>query len=153
MIIIAFCTLAVALFFLIEGGRGIVHGLRSVNWPITTAEVISSEIVELSSAGGSSMYKSVIYFEYEVDGLTVQNCDGSVALNQQESLSWGKANAVVKKYPVGKKIDICYYPKRRDVACVASEAGLSLAPFVMVTASSLFLYLGLIILKMSTPIG
>lgn len=147
--IFAIFVLVWALLFFIEGVRGILRGLQSVNWPVARATVVSSEIVEKKSGGGDTVrYQSKIHFEYEVGGILITNSDGTVALNSVDSLSWGKAHNLVKRYPVGKSVDVCYYPKRVDVACIASEAGLSLAPFLLIIASSLFLYCGLILMKL-----
>lgn len=148
--IFALFILVWSFLFLVEGVRGILRGLQSVNWPVVNATVVSSEIVEVKSGGGDTVrYQSKIHFEYEVDGLLIVNSDGAVALNNGDSLSWSKAHTVVKRFPIGKRVDICYYPKRIDVACVASEAGLSLTPFLCIISSSMFLYYGLMILKMA----
>lgn len=148
--IFALFILIWSVLFFVEGVRGVLRGLQSVNWPVVSATVVSSDIVEVKSGGGETVrYLGKIHFEYEVDGIHIVNSGGTVALNTGDSLSWGKANQLIKRYPVGKKIDICYYPKRVEVACVASEAGLSLTPFVLIVASSLFLYYGLVLLKMA----
>ncbi len=145
--IFALFTLLASLLFFVQGVRGVIRGLQSSSWPVVTAEVVSSEI-RSQHTGGTETFVPQVYYAYEIGGERVTNRTGTVSLGGSESISWSKANRTLKRYPQGKVVDVCYHPQKNDLSCVASEAGLTIRPLVLIIGSSVFFYYGMTMLKM-----
>lgn len=149
MSIFVLFTLLSSIVFFVEGFRGLLHGFQSVNWPVVNATIISSHVEEVKTGGGSntSTFIAKIHYVYEIQGRIIKNGSGTISLNSSGSSSWRKAHTIVNRFPVGKKVDICHHPRKLELSCVASEAGFTITPLVLFAASSVFLYLGLVLLR------
>ncbi len=104
-----FCALGI--LALTSGMQKIWRGYASERWPTAPGEVVSSKAV--SESGG---YSPQILYQYTVTGAkhfsNVRRF--GTAQNQTEE----KANEILSRYPVGKRVAVAYFPTDPDVAAL-----------------------------------
>ncbi len=83
-------------------------------WPQADGEIISSEI--RSGASGTydnpnTVFKADVVYSYEVGARERRN--NKIVVGGQLELSWkSKAEALCRRYPVGKKVVVHYNPRK-----------------------------------------
>ena len=116
---------------------GAATAIRSLGWPATTGEIISSQVCESYSRSGTGYYPCVKY-RYSVDGRSFEG--DSIGGDPPAPGDRERAELALLKYPVGSQVKVFFNPGSPGEAClepgavslntyVAIAAGLGIAAF------------------------
>lgn len=129
---------SVAYFF---GLPIVTQAKASLEWPQVSGVVTSSE-VESHRGDDGTVYSSEVTYDYTVEGKTMS---GDVVYfgDNVRSSSKSTASTTVKKYPVGKEIQVHYSPDSHD-KCVI-EPGTTWSSYFILIFGSIFGVVGLLV--------
>jgi len=126
LIVMGLIFAAVGIGVLIWGVMTVKNAYASSSWPTTTGKIVESRVDHRRSSSGSRSSSSTTYhaeigYTYTVDGNTY---DGDrVSFGEYGSSNSSHARSVVRRYPVGQSVEVCYDPADPTSACL--EAGVS----------------------------
>ena len=81
--------------------------LRSTGWPVTEGVISSGEIRSRSGGKGGKTYSAAISYDYRVSGAAYTST--RLAYGVMDS-TYPRAQAVLKRYPIGSKVEVHYAP-------------------------------------------
>lgn len=142
LLFLSIAFIGVSSLFLVRSVYFSVLGSRSLNWPATNAELISSKVV--SSTGARSRGKSYyleIKYRYSVDGITYQSERFSFG-----NLTWATqrdAELELQKLLSGKSVRVHYHPTNPEISVV--HPGLMSSVVLHVILSSVGTLVGLLL--------
>jgi hypothetical protein len=122
---------------------GLQPALRSLHWPATQGEVITSEITR--QAGQT---RARVRYRYSIDDKTFTG--GHIAYHGSRSLPGlpaVTAEAIVRRYPPGSAVSVYYNPL--DPVRAVLEPGAGAAITLPLVAGGLFFIVGLILSLMA----
>ncbi|MGK7944802.1 MAG: DUF3592 domain-containing protein [Microcystaceae cyanobacterium] len=130
---------AVGAGLMLSGFHQIKLAHASHRWPTASGQITHSQ-VQINSDSDGTTYKPIIKFSYRYQGrnLTSDNIffgGGGVATGDRRY-----ADKFVRKYPVGKRVQVAYNPHRPKQSVL--EAGLTKKSFIQFTFGSLFFMMG-----------
>ena len=93
----------------------------STEWPTTDGKVIESEVERHHSNDGDTTYKAMVIYQYSLDGANFESdrvwFGGGYSTSDRSAMQ-----AVVREYPVGKKVTVHYSPDSPDEAVLQPGA-------------------------------
>ena len=93
----------------------------STEWPTTDGEIIESDVQTNRSNDGETTYKAIVIYEYSLDGADLKS-DRVWFGDGYATNDWSAMQAVVREYPVGKKVTVYYAPDAPDEAVLQPGA-------------------------------
>jgi len=134
-----------SVFFIAIGVDSTRLARESRSWPAVEGEIVRSEIVEEVSTTnpgrGSRTYRPVIRYRYRVGDA---DFDGErVALGEYATENRADAEAVVQRYPPGRRLPVHYRPE--TPASAVLEPGSHGVPWLFAAIGSVFLIVGLLL--------
>jgi formylglycine-generating enzyme required for sulfatase activity len=123
---------AIAAWTFVAELRAQIRGGQSESWPSTEGEILSSDVEErpfpVSLGENSASYHTpVVCYEYEVNGTLYESRTFSVG--SKLFLIQSRAEEVIARYPVGKKVRVYYDPNNPEMATL--EPGISAGSLVL----------------------
>ncbi len=124
--------IALLLFAVVFGGFGIYKyniGKESESWPKVSGEVTSSTLSRTTS-DGKTKYAPSVKYNFKVDGADYTGNEISLVTSYSKKT---KADAVLDKYPSGKKVDVYYDPV--DPSRSILEPGMTASVYYILAAA------------------
>jgi hypothetical protein len=118
-----------------------LHGLQSEHWPVIEGTIQSAAINRHSSGKGGHYYGADISYDYQVEGMKFSG--DQLAFGD---ISWfERANeAILARYPVGKKVQVHYSSNNPQLAVL--ETGIVGETWLTFVVSISFILAGTMIL-------
>lgn len=117
---------------------------ESVNWPVVTGSVTRSEVAQKRDSDGDRTYRPDVEYKYSVDEEDFVGFDVYVASSSMWSSSRSSANETVRKYKVGKDVEVHYNPN--DPADAVLEPGTNWMTYLPFGIGLIFAVIGGLIL-------
>lgn len=141
------------LFFWLTGRRFGRLANASRGWPTVQGKVLASAVQEKQGRAGSgadtryyTIFAPVVQYDYEVAGVLFEN--GTVQFGQLE-MRQGKAEAVVKQYPMGAAVTVHYDPGNPKTATLETSSDAAKLRYLVVWALlglTVLVYIGLAVI-------
>jgi hypothetical protein len=104
-------------FFLWYELRSLLHSLRSRGWPTAAGVITESRVERHKDVHGIPYSSAKIRYAYAIGGWNYEN--NAVALSPVRGhLTWGYADRIVQKYPIGKNVDVFHNPDNPSESCL-----------------------------------
>ncbi|MDB6028714.1 MAG: hypothetical protein JWM68_4937 [Verrucomicrobiales bacterium] len=136
-------------FFILVGvvilGVGVwttIQSIRSKYWPVTEGVIQSANIQSHKSSEGETTYSAAINYTYQVNG---KGYWGDKIAFGGRSSSLDDVQAVLGRYPVGKKVPVHYSPNDASVAVL--QTGIHGGTWLMFFLVTVFVVLGVATLR------
>jgi len=119
-----------------------------LDWPKTNGNVIKSSIEaskgssSTGSSGGTVVWHADIAYEYTVDGQSYNNY--KVSYGDYGSSDKSHAQAILNRYPLGKKVPVYYQPDDQSESVLEPE-GTKQGIMLKIIIGSAFMFIGAII--------
>lgn len=131
-------------FFIVVGVQATRLARESVGWPSVDGEIVRSHVVkELDTSSGprSATYRPSISYRYRVGD--TEFTGERVALGEYATADQADADAVVQRYPAGRRLPVHYRPEAPGTAVL--EVGARGAAWLYAALGSVFLIAGLVL--------
>jgi hypothetical protein len=138
--------LIVGVVFLGAAIAAVGVGRASAGWPAAPGRVVRSEIRDNRRANGLPGYRSVVRYQYVIDGEEYEGRD--VASGEFPYRSALSATRRLAAYPIGALVTVRYCPAEPEVAVL--EPGVSLDVLYLPTIASLLLVAALALASWGT---
>lgn len=133
---------AFAIFIGVENTR---LARESSGWPTVEGEIVRSavdkEVSTTSPGRGSVTYRAVVHYRYRV--ADVDYAGERVALGEYATADPADAEAIVGRYPVGRRLPVHYRPGAPGTAVL--EVGEHGAPWLYAALGGVFVLVGLVL--------
>jgi hypothetical protein len=93
---------------------------RSRGWQPVSGRVVSSSVSDFTGKDGAHSYRPMVVFAYSVGALRLMS--NRISFRSLSTADRGAAETFVRKYPVGKTVQVYYDPQEPDRA-VLEPAG------------------------------
>lgn len=133
----------VGLLLMAVGGYQIYRGQQSTQWPTVTGVITVSELGKhvdrnTDTRSTSTTYSADISYDYVVDDVAYVN--GNVHFGSMNSSDPSMARAILKRYPVEKRVTVYYNPTRPQQAVL--EPGVRVMAWILPAIGLLFATVG-----------
>jgi hypothetical protein len=137
-------AVAVSLFFIYTGVESTRLAAESRGWPSVNGQVVGANVIEerqTSSGPRSVTYRPAIRYRYAVDGMEYEG--ERVSFGEYATADRGDAEAVVQRYPVGRRLPVYYRPGVPATAVL--ETGSGGGAWLYVALGGVFLLVGVLL--------
>ncbi len=138
-------VILISVFFIGVGVQTTRLARESDGWPSVDGEIVGSDIVEETSSArtgrGTVTYRPTIRYRYRVGDADYTG--ERVALGEYATENRADAEAVVQRYPIGRRLPVHYRPSAPNVAVL--EVGDHGLPWLFGALGSVFLLAGLVL--------
>lgn len=142
-------SFVVGIIFIVAGGgigfyigKPILEKAKaSASWPTTEGSVIVSEL-ERRRKKKSTTYEAAVVFKYEVAGEELEG--DKIWFGQYSSSNRSEMQALLRQYPVGKKVTVYYSPDEPSAAVL--QPGAFKSSYMVYGIGMLFLGIGCLLL-------
>ena len=139
--------LLISAFVVYAGVQNTRLAAESSGWPSVEGEIVRSDVVEertqsQSRAGDDRrVYRGAVRYRYRVDGTDYEG--DRVSLGEYATENRADAEAVTRRYPLGRRVPVHYRPGAPDASLL--EPGSGGLPWFYAAVGSMFLVAGLLL--------
>lgn len=120
---------------------------KSLEWPKTSGVILSSNVsstIKKEKNKSVKMYSVNISYKYTVGTESFTSHDLYLGSNDSSSSDRSDAYKTIKKYPIGKKVDVFYSPETPDIGIL--EPGVKFEHYLILLVGGVFFIVGAMLL-------